>query len=235
MRNTILCSLPLALLAFGCGGKTPPAAGGEPAPAATAPATTTSAPAPAPMPEPEAAPAPKPPNADFKATITFADGKTKSGHVNRVERAEDWYGESGWTDKPVKLTVTVEKAGAEAEKQWTDFSEITIAYGKSTDMDCFFESSFDPVMYTCALRTTTNGKLADGSAVEVTVRNKWRFTYDDGSTVEFYLFKLPERAPDDTPASLDNIGKENQALYITLQDRAMATAKSAPTKIVISK
>ncbi len=202
-----------------------------PAPApAPAPSVEPAAPPPAPEPVAEAPPAN---NADIRVDMTFADGTKKAGHVVRIERATDWYGETGWETSGAKTTLTLEGDGTEVEKPWSEMKEVTVAYGTKDSIDCFFESNFDPPMYTCTLKTTAAAKDKAGKSFAVTTRNKWRFTFDDGSSVEFFVSKLPNRLPDDQQVDLKSANTENQALYQRLQDEVLVTAKKSVTKITI--
>ncbi|MBA2320349.1 MAG: hypothetical protein H0V89_04260 [Deltaproteobacteria bacterium] len=199
-------------------------------PAAPAPAP---APPVAPEPEPDPEPVAAAPNADMKVDITFGDGTHKVGRVVRIERGVDWYAESGWEDSPGKLVLTLEGGGTEVEKPWTGIKEVNVTYASKENIDCFFESNFDPPMYTCVLKTTPTAKDTEGKAWTVTTRHKWRFTFDDGSTTEFYLNKLPNRAPDDQEVSLNSVNTENQALYQRLQEEVVVDAKKSVTRISI--
>lgn len=228
MRTLLPVVVALTLTA-GCGKKSP-------APAAdTTPAVTEPAPPP-PPPEPEPEPEPEPPkaNADFNATLTMADGTTKSGHVKRVERGIDWYAEDGWTDDGDDLVVSLESGSDLVERPWSDIDVITIAYGGRDGIDCQYDSGYTPWMYMCVLRTTTKAKTTDGKSWSATTRNRWKFTFDDDSTAEFYVYKLPERQQDDKTMGLDSV--ENYDLYGTLQAKVLETAKgSAVVKVDINK
>ncbi|MFK7929907.1 MAG: hypothetical protein AB8H79_17065 [Myxococcota bacterium] len=228
MRLLIPSLLALALVA-GCGKK-------KPVEAAVAAVTPEVPAAPAPPPEPEPEPEPEPPksNADFTATFTMADGTTKSGKVTRVERGLDWYAEDGWTDDADDLVVSLESGNDLVEKPWEEVDTVNIAYGNRDGIDCQYDSGFTPWMYMCVLRTTTKAKTVDGKSWALTTRNRWKFTFSDGSDVDFYVYKLPERQQDDKTMGLDSV--ENYDLYGTLQAKVMETAKgSAVVKIDIDK
>lgn len=181
-------------------------------------------------------PAPEPPknNADFHATIAHADGHTVTGHVVRVERGDDWYADNGWVDATPKLTVELEAAGTNADKAWTDISTIDVKYGTKSDIDCTYESEFTPWMYTCTLKTTAAVKTKDAKSWTSTSRYKWRFTFEDGSTDEFFLYKLPARKQDTTEVTLDSVSPENAALYAELQAEVQRAAAKSVTKITIT-
>lgn len=240
MRRTVRVSAAIAfsasLIAFGFAGKKDKKKAAEPPPAAEAPAPAPEpTPAPEPEPAPEAAPAEKAANADFKATVTFADGTTKAGHVKRVERGDDWYAERGWVDDANKLTVNLQGNGTEVDKAWTDIASIDVKYGGKGDIDCTYESEYTPWMYSCLLRSTTTVKTTDGKTWQSGSKHKWRFVFDDGSTAEFYIYKLPAREQDSQQVELDTTNPENYELYGKLQAQLMKDVQSAVTKIVITK
>lgn len=225
--RTWLPALALLITAAGCGKKSTPAPAADPTPIAT------EAPAPEPEPEPEEPAAPVP-NADFNASLTRADGSVVSGHVMRVERGTDWYAEDGWTDEESKLTLTVETDSTMEDVTWDKIASVSIKYGGRDAIDCQYDSTFTPWMYMCVIRTTTTAKDTAGKSWRITTRNKWKFTFDDGSEVEFYVYKLPIRRQDTKTMGLDSV--ENYELYGELQAEAMqATKGSAVTKITLSK
>ena len=196
----------------------------SPAPAAAPAPPPVAAPAPAPEPEPEPVAAVTPPeqrphNANFYATISWADGSVTKGNVVRVERSEDWYGEQGWTDVESKLKVTLEGGGTEIDSAWTNLSSVTITYGSPVDADCTNDSSFEPAMYMCVLRNTTAAKTRDGKSWQVADRHKWLFVFSSGSVAEFYVSKLPARKQDDTTEEGLNssITEQETRLYGSLQ------------------
>lgn len=227
MRTVIPLALALALMA-GCGKKKAP----EAAPAST----TVETPAPPPpvptedvaMDDEPAQPAAPASNADFDVTLTYADGRTRDGHVKRVERGIDFYAEDGWTDD--EITVQVESSSDLKDVSWDGIDLISITYGSRSDINCQYDSKFTPWMYMCVLKSTSKAKLDDGSSWTVSTRNKWRFTFDDDSQVEFYVYKLPAREQDSEAMGLDSV--ENYDLYGTLQGKVLEMAKSeAVTRI----
>jgi hypothetical protein len=179
------------------------------------------------VPEPEPAPAP---NANFKATMKFADGRTQSGRVTRVERGDDWFAEDGWVDTEAKLTVTVEGAGTEKEVPWTEIASVTIQYGNKDQVDCQYDSGFTPWMYMCVLRTTPTVRTTDGKSWKAVTRYKWKLTFDDGTNEEFYLHKLPERQQD--TRSPDE--GENYAVYGDLQTAVLQRARKSLTSLTLT-
>lgn len=221
------------LLAPGCGKKAPPEAT-PPAPEEPPPAPPVPEPTPDPTPEPEAA-APATPNADLEVTVARANGTSHAGKVVRIERSTDWYGEEGWTDEANKLTVTLEGNGTEVDKTWNDIVSIDLKYGVKTDVDCMYESQYTPWMYMCVLRTTSVVKTADGKSWSAVGRNKWRFTYDDGTTEEFWVSKYPVRKQDAQEVSLDSTNPENHQLYAELQAELQTQVKGAVTRVAVTK
>lgn len=221
--------LPLLCLALVAakGGKNKPV----PVPEAPAAAPVEAAPAPV----EEAPPATPEPirNADSTVTITYADGSTKGGHVKGIERTVDFYGDDGWTADDGKLRLTVEANGTEKAVPWKDVRAIAVTPGKlPDDVDCTYSSDFTPWMYECTLRTTAAVTLKDGSKGTVSNRHLWRFTMDDGATVEFSIYKYVVREQDTKVVDFGDESTENFGLYSRLQDRLRSDVKSAVVKSV---
>jgi len=210
-------------LAAGCGEKKPPEAAAE--------AAVAEAPAPEaePEPEPEAEPEPPPPpadNADLSITVMLADGTQQAGHVKRIERSADWFAEEGWTDEERKLTLTAESNTEMLDITWEQIARITVTQGNIVnDTSCTYTSETNPWTYTCELKTPTQVALKDGRSFEITSRHKWKFIYDDGAEVEFWLAKHPVRQQDEVVQSFDR-GGENTDMYAQLQDRMREEVKS---------
>jgi len=226
--------LPLVLLLVAAkGGKKkdevppPPAAEPAPAPAEEAP------PAPA-----EPAPPPEPVrvrNADLTISVGFSDGRVKTGHVTGIERSSDFYAEEGWTTDEGKLKLTVESGSSEKQVIWKDVKSVAITPGKiPDDVDCTYSSDFTPWMYECTLRTTVTVSLKDGSKGIVTARHKWRFTWEDGSKEEFWLYKHVAREQDDRDVHFGDEVSENFALYTRLQDRLRTEIKTLVKSVSVS-
>lgn len=193
------------------------------------PAEPVATPAP---PPPSAAPPPSEPvksNVSFNAAITRG-GKVHSGHVVRVERGIDFYGDKGWADSGLRLYVTLEQGGKESEHPWTDISTIDIKYGGRPDLDCTYESETTPWTYTCTLKTTPVVKTTDGKTWTAVSRHLWRFTFEDGTTEEFALNKSFARAQDTKETD-----EESAAMYVQLQAQALKDVANNVTKIVITK
>lgn len=226
LYRTLLISL-FALAA--CGEKTPP----EPAAVEAPVAAVEPEPEPEPMPEPE----PEPPkaNADFNVTITYADGRTQSGHVKRVERASDFYGDTGWEDAGSKLLLGLETGSSLADLPWSDIGTITLTPGKvPADVDCTYSSETQPWTYTCELRTPTSATTKDGKKWTVTTRYKWRLTFDDGSTTEFWLVKHMVRMQDTKVVTIDDPIGENYDIYTQLQDQLRVEVKGLVKTIQVN-
>jgi hypothetical protein len=221
MRRLLL----LVIFAGACGAKKEKKA---PEPAAAPPPAAAEV-----APEPEAEPEPPPdaPNADLNVSIKTADGQVKKGHVKKIERSVDWFADQGWTDEAKSLVITLESAGKERDVPWTDVVSISIKPGPLSDVDCVYDSQFTPWMYDCTLKTTATVKTKDGATGVVTNRHKWRLTFDDGSTSEFWLFKHPARQQDDREIDIDSTEPENLSLYKTLSQR-LRTESS--TTLVVS-
>ncbi len=213
--------LPLLLLA--CGPKKAPEPAASPVAAPVAEAAT---------PEPEAAPEPPPPppdvvNADLKVTITYGNGSTKSGHVKRVERSTDWYGEQDWDQDKGKLKISGEQGNSAKEITWDLVKSITVVPGKvPSEVDCVYDSNWSPWMYDCTVKTVGTVVLKDGTKWTVANRHKWRLTFDDGSSAEMWLYKHPAREQDSRVMELDTANPENLELYTKLQNRIREEVKT---------
>ena len=207
------------------------ACGPKEAPPVAAAAVAEPAPAPPPAPEPEpvvdAAPAPAVSNADLMVTLTRANGSTVSGKVRRIERSEDWFGEEGWNDEKSGLKIDAETSSAMKQVLWTDVASVSIKPGAiPADVDCVYDSNWSPWMYDCTLKTAGTLTLKDGSKWTVSNRHKWRFTFDSGDVVEFWLNKHPAREQDDSVVDLNTANPENFDLYTKLQHRLRDEAKT---------
>ncbi len=213
----------IALLALvACGQKKPPEPAAEPmAPAVTEAPTPT--PVPEPMPEPDVE-APPASNADLQATLSFGGGRRVAGQVTRVERGADWFGQE-WTDSAMKLTLPLESGSDLKEVPWEEVESVQITYGKREEISCQYDSDFSPWMYICTLPSQSTVRLTDGSTWKTTSRHPWRFTFDDGTVEEFFVYKLPARRQD--TAENARTGTENYDLYGDLQTELMQNVGAA--------
>ncbi len=188
-------------------------------------------------------------NTSFNATLTMADGSTRTGHVQGVERAVDAYAVEGFTEDARKLTLDVEMPGAKGKTTeravpWTDVKSLTIApvlvasknpkLGKQPDMSCTFDTGVEPWMYECSMMTVSAVILKDGTKGNVTTRHPWRFTFDDGSTVTFAAFKHAVRAPGDREIApgKDEEATPNKDIYSRLQQQIRDDVKTTLVKSV---
>lgn len=208
----------------------PPPPPAEPPPVEVAPAPPAE---PAPPPEP-----PKPPpavdNADFRITLTYADKTTRSGHVKRLERSADWFGEGEWSTEAGNLVLTLASGATEVSKPFTDIKAVTITQGKpSEDTDCSYDSEFTPWMYDCTLKTPTKVVTKDGKSWTTETRNKWRVTFDDDSQAEFWFAKYPVREQDSQTTAADENADENTQMYVDLQVRLRTEVKTAVVGIQV--
>ena len=181
--------------------------------------------------------APAPPPADSHAhnlslsvSITKADGSTVTKHVKGVERATDFHGDAGWSTEPKDLKITVDTGKAEKTVAWTDVKSISVVPGKMPDdVDCTYSSDFSPFMYECSIRTTSTIVLKDGTKGSIDTRNKWRFTFDDDTDLEFYLLKYTVREQDEPTAGGED-ATENMGMYTKLQQKLREDLKTSVVK-----
>ena len=226
-------TLSLILLLTACGPKkAPETTAAEPAPAPVAAAEPT------PEPEPEVAPEPPPEviNSDLSITVGRAGGASKAGKVKRIERSTDWFGDEGWSTEPKDLKLALEKGNSAKDVTWAEVKSIAVVPGKvPADADCVYDSNFQPWMYDCTVKTTATVTLKDGTTGwVVTNRHKWRFTYEDNSQEEFWLYKHPAREQDDKVVDLDTTNPENMDLYVKLQERLKSELKTTlVTKVTV--
>ena len=229
MRSYLLTFLVSSTLA--CAAHSP----STPPPEESAPEAPVAPPELEPEPEPEPEPPPPPPsNADLNVSLRWADGKTKSGHVKRIERSSDWYGEKDWYDKDSRLVIPMEASnGDEIEPNWSELQTITIRPGKAANADCSYESDYIPWMYTCEVTNSSKAKLKNGKRYSVISRHRWRFTFDDDSQVEFWLYKHATRSQDSGDVEFGLDVSENYDLYQKLQADLRTDLKSLLISITI--
>jgi hypothetical protein len=191
------------------------------------------APAPAPEAPAEAAPPPEAPrlkNVSMNVTLTMADGSSKSMAVTGLERADGFHADRGWLSDAGDLKITLEAGKSEKEVTWADIKSISITPGKMPDdVDCSYNSDFNPFMYECSLRTTTVATLKDGSKGTVITRHKWRLSTDEAGSAEFYLYKHTERMQG---PETDGDQFEDPGMYTKLQEALRETLKTSLVKSV---
>jgi hypothetical protein len=219
-------SILLALTLTGCGPKKAPAT------AATAePAPVEAAPAPAPEPVEPPPPPPEVKNADFTVSFSKADGTKASGHVKRIERGVDTYGEE-WTSEEKELLFYVEGGNEYKKISWNDVKSITISpiYKSSEDFDCLYTSDYSPWMYECAVKLKSRVTTKDGKTYAADSGHKWLFTFDDNTSQEFWLKKHYARQQDEAVVDLNVDNPENYKLYGILQQQLRTEMKTVLVK-----
>jgi hypothetical protein len=107
--------------------------------------------------------------------------------------------------------------GQESEPAWTDIASISIKAGNPNNADCSYESDYMPWMYTCEVKNKSTAKLKTGARYSLTSRHKWRFTFDDDSQVEFWLYKHAARIQDSGNVEYGMEMGENYGIYQQLQ------------------
>jgi hypothetical protein len=180
---------------------------------------------PAPPVEPPA-PAPPAKNADFTVTIGQTGGGTTAGHVYRVERADDIYGDKGWTDDAKKLLFYIEGNNEYKKIAWSDVKRISIQVKDAKDQSCVYSSDFSPWMYECSVKLTSSLTTKDGKTYAADSGHKWRFFLDGDKEVEFWLKRHYAREQDEEVVGLDHGNPENYELYGKLQQQLKDEVKS---------
>ena len=217
---TILIALTLA----GCGPKeAPPVAAAAPAVEAPPPAPVVVEPPP---------PPPEVKNADFNVTITAADGSKTEGHVKRIERGEDTYGES-WTTADKAMAFYVEGNGEYKKIKWSDVKRVSISIPNAKDFDCLYSSDYSPWMYECSLRLKSTITTKDGKSYKADSGHKWMFVTDDDSEHTFWLTKHYARQQDEKVVDLEVTNPENYTLYGELQARLRNEIKADLVKSIV--
>jgi hypothetical protein len=224
MRALTALSLSASVLLVACGEKAPPT------PAPVAAAAEAAAP-PAPEPEPEPAPPPAPAeviNADFNVSITKAGGETVSGHVKRVERSENFLGDTEWLTEASDLKLAAEGPGTYKKLAWSEIQSITVKpeAANVNNMSCTYSSDYNPWMYECTIKTPATVVTKDGASLTVDSGHKWRLVLDDDTTVEFWLKKHRAWEQDSEAVTLSTTNPENYDLYGKLQQRLKSEAGS---------
>ena len=205
-----MTSILIALTMTGCGPKDAP-----PTPAAEA-APPVEAPAPAPVVEEPPAPPPEIKNADFTVSLSTAGGGSVSGHVKRIERGENTYGD-GWTTEEKAMAFYVEGNGEYKKITWSDVKRISISIPDSKDFDCLYSSEYSPWMYECSVKLKSTVTTKDGKSYVADSGHKWKFVTDDDAEHTFWLKKHYARKQDDKVVDLNVTNPENYALYGELQ------------------
>jgi hypothetical protein len=183
------------------------------------------------VPEPEPEPIAPKSNANLQVTAQFVDGTSRSGHVVRIERAVDTYGESGWTDQAADLKFYVEGNDEYKKINWTDVVSIKTVLPDKKDFDCLYQSDFTPWMYECSVKVHTELTTKDGKRYTADAPKKWRFIFDDDSTLEFWMKRHYARAQDERVVGLDDTNPENYDLYGQLQDELRASIETLHTTV----
>ena len=216
----------LSVTLIACGPKEAP-----PTPAAEAAPPPVEAPAPEPAVVEPPPPPPEVKNADFTVTLTKTGGQTVSGHVKRVERGEDTYGE-GWTTEAKAMAFYVEGNGEYKKITWADVKRVNISIPNSKDFDCLYSSEYSPWMYECSLKLKSTVTTKDGKTYVADSGHKWMFVTDDDQEHTFWLKKHYARKQDDKVVGLDVTNPENYALYKELQDELRTQIKTDVVKSI---
>lgn len=220
-------SLLIALLLAACGPKDAP-----PASAPEAPEPSTEA---APAAEPAVVEPPPPPpeviNADFTVTMTNAAGEVVSGHVKRVERGENIYGE-GWTTAEKDVQFYVEGNGEYKKIGWSEVKRVSVSVPNTKDFDCLYSSEYSPWMYECSVKLKSVITTTDGKSYVADTGHKWKFVTDDGTEHSFWLKKHYARQQDENVVDLEVTNPENYALYGELQAQLRTEMKSVLIKTI---
>jgi len=126
-------------------------------------------------------------------TVTWVDGKSKSGNLTHVFKTRDWYGHDPKPATEVEVSAGVHLFNVE----WKDISSVSVSRpNTSSDMDCYSDEDKDPILWECTLeqkstvRMKTKHQYTD--AYRVNTRENWVFVWDnDVSTKEtLVLYKF---------------------------------------------
>jgi hypothetical protein len=206
----------ILLLILGCGKKSAPVESAKPVePVVEAPVVEEPV-VEEPVVEEPMEPTPEP-NADFNTTITFSDGSTKTGHVVRVERSSDFYGMTEWFDKESRLTIFAESGSTAKDLSWTEIKSVSVVPNKS-GISCVYESEWNPWLYVCTNKTNSSLIDVNGKKWGLDSKNKWRFTFDDETTTEFWIQNIRATQQDTVEIELGMEAYENAELYGQLQE-----------------
>ena len=183
-------------------------------------------------PAPEAAgPAPVERNADLKISLSTVDGKTKSGHVIRIERGEDISGEKGWKSDEKSLKFYVESAKEYKKITWAEVKSVTVKLVDAKDVSCLYSSDFTPWMYECSVKLSAQLTTKDGKRYTADTGHKWRFYFEDGSESELWLKRHYAHQQDERQVQLGD-DTENRELYKALQNQLRSEIKSTLIKTI---
>ena len=214
----------LALSLTACGPKEAP-----PVAAAVAPPPAVEAPPPAAIEPPP--PPPEVKNADFNVTITRADGSVTSGHVKRIERGEDTYGDS-WTTEEKAMAFYVEGNGEYKKITWDEVRRVNVTIPNTKDFDCLYSSEYTPWRYECSVKVKASVTTKAGKTYLADSGHKWQFITDDDTELSFWLKKHYARQQDETVVDLDVTNPENYKLYGVLQAQLRTEMKSTLIKSI---
>ena len=210
-----------------CGPKDAP-----PTPAAeAAPPAEEAAAAPEPVAEEPPPPPPEILNADFTVTLKAADGTSTTGHVKRVERGENTYGE-GWTTEEKDLKFYVEGNGEYKKITWAEVKRVSISVPNAKDFDCLYSSEYSPWMYECSVKLKSTVTTKDGKSYVADSGHKWKFVTDDDTEHSFWLKKHYARKQDEKVVDLEVSDPQNYALYGELQAQLRTEMKGNLTKSI---
>ena len=195
--------------------------------------------------EPEAPEPPPPPafpsNVDFQATLTFADGSTKSGHVIRLERSETFEGTEDrvWFDDEKKLRVELStSAGGWQQTYWKDIAEINVTAPRFNP-NCVYSSDWIPWLYSCSVGTKSGAKTKDGKIWSIDTKYKYKMYFEtedpeNPEVISFWLNTHRTIQQDEKEVSLSDPNPENHNLYLQLQKQLQLELKTTMvTKIVL--
>jgi hypothetical protein len=167
----------------------------------------------------EVAPPPEITNADLTVKMTRANGSVVEGHVKRIERSTDIYGEEGWETGEKEIRFAGETDSEYRKMGWTDVKSVSMKVASMSDVSCVYDSNFTPWMYDCTLKMPTAVVTKDGKTYQADTLKKWRFVFDDDTEVEFWMKKHRAHQQDEKKVDLDTTNPENYDLYGVLQQR----------------
>ena len=157
-------------------------------------------------------------NAALNLTIKHADGSSQSGKVVRIERSVDTHGETDWSTEESDLRFYVEGNEEYKKITWNDVKSVSVTVPKKKDFDCLYLSDFTPWMYECSIKIVSKVTTKDGKKYAADSSKKWRFTFSDDTSAEFWMKRHYARAQDDRTVSIDDTVTQNSELYKQLQD-----------------